>query len=99
MIESKKMDVNDSPSHMSELPLRKGLVNPFFLARECFPPFLPECSTDFHCKQTGLSFLVSTSRDVIDSRQIDKATFSLCQLNRIEWLCVLNRNNQYSVPQ
>ena len=26
------------------------------------------------------------ARDVIDSRQIDKSTFSLCQLNRIEWL-------------
>ena len=25
-------------------------------------------------------------RDVIDSRQIDKSTFSLCQLNQIEWL-------------
>ena len=25
-------------------------------------------------------------RNVIDSRQIDKSTFSLCQLNRIEWL-------------
>ena len=24
------------------------------------------------------------ARDVIDSRQIDKLTFSLCQLNRIE---------------
>ena len=31
------------------------------------------------------SFALSL-RDVIDSRQIDKSTFSLCQLNRIEWL-------------
>ena len=32
--------------------------------------------------------MVSTafSRDVIDSRQINKSTFSLCQLNQIEWL-------------
>ena len=29
---------------------------------------------------------VKGCRDVIGSRQIDKSTFSLCQLNRIEWL-------------
>ena len=28
----------------------------------------------------------SGGRDVIDSRQIDRSTFSLCQLNRIERL-------------
>ena len=26
------------------------------------------------------------ARDVIDIRQIDKSTFSICQLNWIEWL-------------
>ena len=38
------------------------------------------------------------ARDVIDSRQIDKSTFSICQLNRIEWLGI-ESNNRYSVPQ
>ena len=30
--------------------------------------------------------MVVLGRDVIDSCQIDKSTFFLCQLNRIEWL-------------
>ena len=37
--------------------------------------------------QTFCSYTyIGTPRDVIDSRQIDKSTFSLCQLNRIKWL-------------
>ena len=36
-----------------------------------------------------LNFIISSTvlvRDVIDSRQVDKSTFSICQLNLIEWL-------------
>ena len=36
--------------------------------------------------EEGYSLLRGVIRDVIDSRVIDKSTFSLCQLNRIEWL-------------
>ena len=32
-----------------------------------------------------------STRDVIDSRQIDKSSFSLCQLNRIEWLGIKSK--------
>ena len=37
-------------------------------------------------QETNNFFFRPYTRDVIDSRQIDKSTFSICQLNRIEWL-------------
>ena len=43
-------------------------------------------SLDTQNFRSGFADDDNSSRDVIDSRQIDRSTFSLCQLNRIEWL-------------
>ena len=32
------------------------------------------------------AYYTDSIRDVMDSQQINKSTFSICQLNRIEWL-------------
>ena len=41
---------------------------------------------------------VVNGRDVIDSRQIDKSTFSLSQLNQIEWLVIESKYSIFCTP-